>query len=74
MGTNIFDPVTLTFEFSLLFENCAMKEIFSLLVSSFREQGQFCVYHVQSAYKKSSAKRSELQGGSVISYSVLVPL
>ena len=30
------------------------------------EQGEFCTYHVQSAYKKHSAKRSELQAGYVI--------
>ena len=27
LGTNIFDPVTLTFEFRLLFENYSMKDI-----------------------------------------------
>lgn len=30
------------------------------------QQGEFCTYHVQSAYKKHSAKRSELQAGYVI--------
>lgn len=31
-----------------------------------KEQGQFCVYHVQSAYKKTCAKRTELQGSSAV--------
>lgn len=31
-----------------------------------KEQGQFCVYHVQSAYRKTCAKRSELQGSSAV--------
>ncbi|XP_062585653.1 protein MCM10 homolog [Saccostrea cucullata] len=31
-----------------------------------RQQGEFCVYHVQSAYKKVSAKRTELQGSSQV--------
>jgi len=30
------------------------------------QQGEFCTYHVQSAYKKHSAKRSELQAGCVV--------
>jgi len=30
------------------------------------QQGEFCTYHVQSAYKKHSAKRSELQAGYVL--------
>uniref|UniRef100_K1QYT0 Protein MCM10 homolog n=1 Tax=Magallana gigas TaxID=29159 RepID=K1QYT0_MAGGI len=31
-----------------------------------KEQRQFCVYHVQSAYKKTCAKRTELQGSSAV--------
>ena len=29
------------------------------------DQGRFCSYHVQAAYKRLSAKRSELQSGLV---------
>ncbi|XP_056000805.1 protein MCM10 homolog isoform X2 [Ostrea edulis] len=31
-----------------------------------KQLGQFCVYHVQSAYKKTCAKRTELQGSSQV--------
>lgn len=41
---------------------------FNCIVIGCREQGQFCVYHVQSAYKKTCAKRTELQGRSVSVY------
>ncbi|KAK3104155.1 hypothetical protein FSP39_024878 [Pinctada imbricata] len=31
-----------------------------------KQHGEFCTYHVQAAYKRSSSKRTELQGGAAV--------